>query len=212
MHKNIIHLIAGPIAVNCWIYRYNESDAAVIDPGGDAEKIISALKKNSLAPEFILLTHGHFDHIGAVTALKTEYPQIKIAIHKNDAKYIGPDADIIQKQSLKAAMGDDSFLNKLWHETPPEDIILEEGSVVGPFTVIHTPGHTGGSICFWDKNEKNLFTGDTLFRHGYGRTDLPDSDADQMRESLRRLFVMDKDIAVYPGHGRTTTINDECGH
>jgi len=210
MTENIIHLVVGPIAANCWIYRYDNNLAAVIDPGAEADKIISALEKNSLAPKYILLTHGHFDHIGATAKLKAAFPsEIKIAVHRDDAKYLGDNAREIQRQSLKAAMGDDSMLETLWHETPPEDIILEEGSVIGPFTVIHTPGHTQGSICFWDKEAGALFTGDTLFKRGYGRTDLPDSDEVQMASSLRRLLSMEDRLAVYPGHGGETTIGRE---
>jgi len=210
MHENIFHLVVGPISTNCWIYRYNENRAAIIDPGDEAEKIISALYKNSLTPEFILLSHGHFDHIGAAAKLTAAFPEmIKIAIHREDAKYIGKDSAAIQKESLRAAMGDDSLLDILWHETPEADIILEEGSDVGPFTVLHTPGHSSGSVCFFDKIANVLFSGDTLFYRGYGRTDLPDSDNNQMTESLRRLFAMDEEITVYPGHGRKTTIGKE---
>ena len=212
MPENIIHLVVGPIATNCWIYRFGADSAAVIDPGAEADKIISALNKNALTPKFILLTHGHFDHIGAVAQLKAAFPdEIKTAIHRDDAKYIGKDAQVIQRQSLKAVMGDDSLLDELWHETPGEDIILEEGSSVGPFNVLHTPGHSQGSVCFYDKEAGALFSGDTLFRQGYGRTDLPDSDNNKLIASLRRLFEMDENIAVYSGHGRATTIGKERG-
>jgi len=213
MTENIIHLVVGPIVTNCWIYKFNSGEAeyaAVIDPGDEAEKIIAALKENSLIPKYILLTHGHFDHIGAVAQLKKTFADgIQIAIHREDAKYIGLDAFNIQKQSLKAAMGDDSLLNSLWHETPPEDIVLEEGSEIGPFTVLHTPGHSRGSVCFWDKSAGVLFSGDTLFLRGYGRTDLPDSNGEQLFQSLGRLLSMDGNIAVYPGHGRATSIGRE---
>lgn len=210
MSENIFHLIVGPISTNCWIYRYNENRAAIIDPGDEAEKIIAVLQRNSLTPEFILLSHGHFDHIGAIAKLAAAFPgEIKIAIHREDVKYIGKDSAAIQKESLAAAMGDDSLLDILWHETPEPDIILEEGSEIGPFTVLHTPGHSKGSVCFFDKEAAVLFSGDTLFYRGYGRTDLPDSDNNEMTESLRRLFSMDEEIAVYPGHGRKTTIGRE---
>ncbi|MDR0504022.1 MAG: MBL fold metallo-hydrolase [Treponema sp.] len=209
--QNITHLTVGAISTNCWIYRFGEKDAAVIDPGDEAERIISALNELSLVPKFILLTHGHFDHICAVPELakvyKTENPQI--AIHSLDAQYLGPDAYIAHRDSIKAAMGDTSFIDALWRDMPAPDILLKEGSEIGPFAVIHLPGHTKGSAAFWDKKEGVLFTGDTLFAGGVGRTDLPGGDEKDMILSLRRLFAMDAKISVYPGHGDTTTIGQE---
>jgi len=87
--------------------------------------------------------------------------------------------------------------------------LLEEGSTIGPFTVLHVPGHTPGCAAFWDKEQKVLFTGDTLFQRGYGRTDLPGGNEKDLVKSLNRLFSMDPDIKVYPGHGESTTIGQE---
>jgi glyoxylase-like metal-dependent hydrolase (beta-lactamase superfamily II) len=108
-----------------------------------------------------------------------------------------------------AAMGDASFLDLYWSDMPPSDVQLEEGSIIGPFTVLHLPGHTPGSIAFWDKEAGLLFTGDTLFKSGYGRTDLPGGNQMKIYESLNRLFAMDGNITVYPGHGEITTIGQE---
>jgi len=172
--------------------------------------IISALKKNSLTPKYILLTHGHFDHICAVPQLKKEYPGAQIAIHALDAEYLGPEAYKAHEKSVKRAMGSSDFIDALWEDLPSAGIILEEGSEIGPFTVLHLPGHTPGSIAFWDKKAGVLFTGDTLFYRGYGRTDLPGGSQKQMSESLARLFAMDGGIRVFPGHGETTSIGQEC--
>jgi len=206
-NKDIIQLVVGPIATNCWIYPLGNGSAAIIDPGDEADVIISALEKASLVPEYILLSHGHFDHICAVPALAGK--GIKTAIHRFDSKYLGPGAYDVHRHSAKAAMGDASFIDMFWSDMPPADIILEEGSCVGPFTVVHLPGHTQGSVAFWDKEAGVLFTGDTLFKRGYGRTDLPDGDEQQLFDSLRRLFSMDGNIKVYPGHGDATTIGQE---
>ncbi|MCL2758799.1 MAG: MBL fold metallo-hydrolase [Treponema sp.] len=214
--KNIINLVVGPIATNCWIYPLDDGTAAIIDPGDEAEEIIAALKNHKLpngqqlTPKYILLTHGHFDHICAVPQLAAAFPGIiQIAIHSKDSAYLGPDAYNVHKNSIKSAMGNSSFLDMFWADMPPADILLEEGSSVGPFTVIHLPGHTQGSIAFWDKENGMLFTGDTLFARGIGRTDLPGGDENKIFESLRRLFAMEPNIVVYPGHGRTTTIGQE---
>ena len=223
--NNIIHLVVGAIATNCWIYKLepqprsskisegsllDEETAAVIDPGDEAEIIISALKKNNLIPKYILLTHGHFDHIAAVPELAAAFnPRPEIAIHRLDSEYLGPDAYKAHSLSIKAAMGSTSFIDALWNNMPQPDRLLEEGDTIGPFTVLHIPGHTRGSIAFWDKNEKNLFTGDTLFKDDCGRTDLPGGNEKEMIESLRRLSAMDGNITVYPGHGDTTSIGQE---
>jgi glyoxylase-like metal-dependent hydrolase (beta-lactamase superfamily II) len=212
-NKNIIHLTVGSIATNCWIYPLGEKNALVIDPGDEADLIISTLKKYDLVPAYILLTHGHFDHIGAVANLAAAFSQVKpqIAIHHLDSEYLGPDAYKAQSASVKAAMGDTSFIDSMWNDMPPPDLLLEEGGTVGPFTVLHLPGHTPGSAAFWDKEENVLFTGDTLFEGAYGRTDLPGGSEDAIVASLRRLFAMDAGIKVYPGHGNTTTIGREAG-
>ena len=210
MPKNITNLTVGAIETNCWIYPINEKEAAIIDPGDEADRIISELKKLRLSPSYILLTHGHFDHIAGVPHLIEKLdPKPQIAIHHLDAEYLGPDAYKVHTVSVKAAMGSSTFIDTFWHDLPPADILLEEGSEIGPFTVLHLPGHSPGSAAFWDRKEGVLFSGDTLFYYAYGRTDLPGGNEAGMFASLRRLFEMDENIKVYPGHGRTTTIRLE---
>jgi len=217
--KNITHLSVGLLATNCWIYPLGEKEAAVIDPGAEEDLIISTLNKLNLNPRYILLTHGHFDHIAALPELAAVYSgnsQIapQIAIHRMDSKYLGADAYKVHRPNIEAAMGNasyvDIFLPAGKKEMPPADIILEEGSTIGPFTVLHLPGHTCGSIAFWDKDEGVIFTGDTLFEGAYGRTDFPDGNEQDIFTSLRRLFAIDEKTLVYPGHGRTTTIAREA--
>jgi glyoxylase-like metal-dependent hydrolase (beta-lactamase superfamily II) len=214
---NIIRLIVGPIETNCWIYQIGEKDAAIIDPGDDADVIVRALKDANLFPKYILLTHGHFDHIAAVRDLHETYNS-QIAIHRLDSEYLGAEAYKTHMTSAKAAFGSsagvvyliDSFLPPGKRELPPAGILLEEGSVIDSLTVLHLPGHTPGSVAFWDKEAGILFTGDTLFKQGYGRTDLPGGNETALIASLRRLFVMDAAIKVFPGHGDATTIGAEA--
>ena len=210
-NKNINRIVVGPVSTNCWIYQVGANEAAVIDQGDEAQTIISALKKLSLTPKYILLTHGHFDHICALPELKAAYEECQIAIHRLDSEYLGADAYKVHSISIKAATGDPSFIDSFWQDMPEPDLLFEEGVAVGPLTVLHVPGHTHGSSAFWDKKAGVIFTGDTLFRNGYGRTDLPGGDAEKMPASLRRLFEMDGNIAVYPGHGGETTIGREAG-
>jgi glyoxylase-like metal-dependent hydrolase (beta-lactamase superfamily II) len=107
-------------------------------------------------------------------------------------------------------MGSTSFIDGLWNEMPQADRLLEEGDSIGPLTVLHLPGHTPGSSAFWDKDGGMLFSGDTLFEDSWGRTDLPGGNEEQMMASLSRLFKMDPNIKVYPGHGELTTIGREA--
>jgi len=210
MNKNIIKLVVGPIATNCWIYPLEDNAVAIIDPGDEANAIISALDKAKLIPKYILLTHGHFDHIGAVPILAEAFAGMtQVAIHSKDSEYLGPQSYEIHKNSIKSAMGDTSFLDFYWQQMPAADIILEEGSNIGPFSVLHLPGHTQGSAAFWDKDNGVLFTGDTLFAGAYGRTDLPGGNEEEMYKSLKRLSIMDANITVYPGHGEITAIGRE---
>ena len=210
----LINLTVGPIETNCWIYPFDgESGSAVlIDPGAEPDRIISTLEKNGLVPRFIVLTHGHFDHITALpevaAAFQSKNPEI--AIHRLDAGYLGPGSRNAHGLSLTAAGGGASFIDASWEEPPPPGRLLEEGDTIGPFTVLHIPGHTPGSIALWDKEADILFSGDTLFEGDYGRTDLPGGNEETIIASLRRLFAMDGTIKVYPGHGSATAIAREA--
>ena len=216
--KNIIQLVVGPLVTNCWIYSMDDC-TAIIDPGDEADVIIATLEKlmltfspgQRISPVYILLTHGHFDHVNGLSQLAEAFPgQIQIAIHSLDSEYIGPDAYDIQKVSLKAAFGDSAFMDRIWKGFPAPDIILEDGAVIGSLSVLHLPGHSPGSVAFWDKEAKIIFSGDTLFAGARGRTDLPGGNESDITKSLDRLLKMDGDIKVYPGHGGITTIGNEC--
>jgi len=222
--KKIYHIVVGNLAANCWIYPLESEQpskttpCAVIDPGEEGGRIIAFLDQHKLFPAYIILTHGHFDHIGAVSAIAAEYrsrysgaeKNVTIAIHAADAEYLGPDAFPVHNRSLTAVLGNPVNSKMLLDPQPNPDKLLQEGDTVGALTVLHLPGHSPGSIALWDEKAGIMFTGDTLFCGGYGRTDLPGGNSEQLYASLKRLFAMNGDIQVYPGHGEISTIGREA--
>ena len=179
----------GPIGTNCYLLGDETSKAcAMIDPGGDPDDILSMIREAGFALKAILLTHGHFDHIGAVAALAGE--NTPIWIHRLDAEMLTNPARNLCRM-IRAEV-----------TAPPATHLLEEGDRLEAagveLTVLHTPGHTPGSVCFRTGNY--LFTGDTLFHGGYGRTDFPGGSPEDMRRSLARLAPLEAACAIYPGH------------
>jgi glyoxylase-like metal-dependent hydrolase (beta-lactamase superfamily II) len=223
MDKKIDCVIVGDIQTNCWLYaledEINEKRACiVIDPGEEAALIISRLGELNWAPAFILLTHGHYDHLAALPDLLeacekgvfAERLSPKIGIHCLDSQYLGKGAYSVHRRSFAAAGGNSDYVDALWKPMPEADLFFEEGDTAGPLRILHLPGHTPGSAAFYDEKTKVLFSGDTLFRGDYGRTDLPGGNEEKILQSLKRLLSMDGEIAVCPGHGSATTIKEEA--
>ncbi|MFC1980116.1 MBL fold metallo-hydrolase [Chloroflexota bacterium] len=189
----------GPFATNCYIVGSESSkEGMIIDPGDGAEAILKSVKELELDIKDIVMTHGHLDHIGALKALK-ETTGSEVAIHADDAFYL-------QDRPMSAAFG------FTYPDTPPPDRLLKDGDSVDigelHFTVLHTPGHSPGCICLL--GEGILFSGDTLFNYGIGRTDFPGGSYEQLMNSIHtRLMALPDDTKVYPGHGPDTTIGTE---
>ncbi|RLC38371.1 MBL fold metallo-hydrolase [Candidatus Falkowbacteria bacterium] len=168
-------IVVGPILTNCYLLNSKE-EIAVIDPGGDPDVIINEIIKLNGDLKYIINTHYHFDHTLSNLDIKKAFPRIKILIHKYEKGKI----------KFKA----DKFLDS------EEEIKI--GNII--IKIINTPGHSKGSICLLGKDF--IFTGDTLFADGYGRTDLPTGSAPEMAESLARLKkIIKTGMMVYPGHG-----------
>jgi glyoxylase-like metal-dependent hydrolase (beta-lactamase superfamily II) len=192
-------LVVGPLASNCYIVASEDREGIIIDPGADATEIMKEVIKLKLEIKYIVLTHGHIDHIGALKEIK-EATSAKIAVHTEDV-------DSLQKQSLIAEQFGISF-----QDPPSADLLLKDGDIINIgteyFSVLHTPGHSPGSICLY--GEGILFSGDTLFNFGIGRYDLPGGDYYQLINGISsKLMVLPDETSVYPGHGPATTIGTE---
>jgi hydroxyacylglutathione hydrolase len=193
----------GPLGVNCYLVGDETSRTGmVIDPGAEAKAILKRVKALGLDIKYIVLTHAHFDHIGALKEVK-EATGAEIAIHADDA------------QSLQ--LGNSIALDFGFSFPPPpapDRLLKDEDSLdLGHrrFLVLHTPGHTPGGICLL--GEGVVFTGDTLFNSSVGRTDLPGGNSDEIIDSIRtKLMVLPDNTTVYPGHGPESTIGQERRH
>jgi len=194
----------GPLATNCYAVLCEESrEALIIDPGfsaGEERHVIDHVIRRGFKVKFILNTHGHADHISGNGILK-RLTDAWILIHEEDALMLTDPHENL------------SFMLGLTITSPRADRLLKDEDLISlgdlDFKVIHTPGHTRGSISLFSMEEKIVFTGDTLFAGSIGRTDLPGSSFRDMMDSLRRLMELPDETIVYPGHGDSTSIRWE---
>lgn len=192
-------LPVGELDTNCYLIWDAQQRAAVIDPGGEADRILEAVRREKLSVEAVLLTHVHFDHMLAAPCLLKE----------TGARLLLPETDA-------PALADDTRSLLTWLYPRPElqlspDRLLRNGDrlTVGGLVlqVLHTPGHTPGSSCYLC--EGTLFCGDLLFARSMGRTDFPDGDPEAMRQSLAAVAALEGNLRLCPGHGPETTLEQE---
>ena len=200
----IVCLPVTSMQENVYFYYDNETKVGVvIDPGGEPKRLCRFIADNGLKIEGILLTHGHFDHILAVNAVR-EVTSAPVGCHSDEE---------ITLRSAKR-----SFFGEVGRDTAIEaDILFDDGDVFEfgghKIKVIHTPGHTAGGVSYYAEESSSLFSGDTLFYDSVGRTDLYGGNDAALRSSIKnKLFLLPDDTAVYPGHGESTTIGHEKAH
>jgi glyoxylase-like metal-dependent hydrolase (beta-lactamase superfamily II) len=204
-------LVLGSYENNSYIVRPDRktTDCIIIDTGLTVKLLIDFLKEKNLNPHTLILTHGHADHIAGAASLRKKFDKIKVCIHKADSAMLG---DAVSNLSSWA------YTNIT---TTPADVIFDKEGLIEfgdlAFQLIHTPGHTLGGICLYNKEEKILFSGDTLFAGSIGRTDFPGYDSQKCLKLLvdnikSKLLILPEDTAVLPGHGENTTIKQEKLH
>lgn len=196
----VIKKSLGQMGTNCYvIWDEITLEAAVVDPGFEDQQICDIIGEHKLKVKYILLTHGHFDHLGGVNQIK-QLTGAKVLIHENDAECL-----LDPRRNLSALAGMAMVL-------APADGYLKENEKVTlgetAIQVIHTPGHSKGGVCLLVENQ--LIAGDTLFNTSIGRTDFADGDLSELLNGIEtKLFVLDDDTIVLPGHGGNTTIGYE---
>ncbi len=202
----IVKVVTGPLEENCYVVRDKKSSlCVVIDPGADGEKIAQAIDDFSV--KYILLTHAHFDHVGALGYIKDKFGG-EILMHRGDLP-------LLENASVSAG-----FFGLSVPEPPPPDGFVEDGDEIQfgglNMRVIHVPGHSPGGVAYLlpadrdSKHGKHLFTGDILFAGSVGRTDLPGGNWESLITGIKeKLMVLPPDTIVYPGHGPETTVGRE---
>ncbi len=210
-------VVVGPWRTNCYIYSSAKKECIIIDPGGDEAEISSRVDVLNMVPVGIALTHGHVDHVAALGRLKESYEErgysLPVAIHGSDRVYLGAGGMDIHRESLEFLdMDEIGFFGSEFPGLPKADVRLRAGDRVFnmDIVVLETPGHTPGSVCFYSEKEGILFSGDTMFFDGMGRTDLPGGNEKKLRESIEKaIMILPPETRVFPGHGPFTTIERE---
>lgn len=192
-------LVVGPLENNClMIADEKTAECLVTDPGDEPDRILDLIKENNFRVKYILCTHAHFDHVGALPELKEE-TGAKIVLHSDDL--------VIYRNATEAAKSWGFEIDPL----PEPDLLVSEGDILRfgdlEFRVLHTPGHSPGGICVY--GEGILVTGDTLFSGSVGRTDLYGGDVNKLKTSFKRLMSLPDETRVLPGHGPESTIGQE---
>ena len=195
----IINLFPGSYGSNCYLVE-DSGHALIVDPSASAAAILRRLREDGCTADAVLLTHGHFDHIMSIDTLRGAEEGLQVLIHEADAPMLTDG----QKNAFALFFGQE----RVWKDA---DVLLRDGQTItvgnAVFRVLHTPGHSPGSICLLCEEEGVLITGDTLFADNIGRCDLWEGSHAVMRKTLQALRDLPGDLTIYPGHGGTNTLS-----
>lgn len=198
----IIAMPVGLVQANCYIvYKKEDKKALVIDPGGEPEKIIDTIVRHQLQVQAILLTHAHFDHIGGLDSVR-KHTNAPVYLHKAEWKWL----------TEPALNGSAKLMGETITASEADDGLAEGSMEIGEFNIkiLHTPGHSPGSVSFVFSKDNFAICGDVLFQQGVGRTDLVEGDMKTLENSIRKkLYPLPDNLTVLPGHGPATTIGYE---
>lgn len=201
----IVDALRGGRSCNVYFFGPETGRMIIVDPGTfDSKKLLSYIEKNGYSIKTILITHGHFDHIASLGAVKEAFPDARIYINEKEVPLLHDPKLNLSSYFLPG--GSISYDFKGVRELKDDEKFEVEGVSV---TALFTPFHTAGSVSYYLPREKILFSGDTLFKSGIGRSDLPSAEPESTGKSLRKLFALPDDVAVFPGHGFRTTIGRE---
>lgn len=213
----IERIVVGNLYTNAYIASVSKKECILIDPGAEVGKLIKRLEAINMTPLAIILTHGHLDHTGAAVGVIEHFAkrdvQVQVGIHNGDSSFLGLPGVEANRATFEffGDRGVEAY-EGLIGPIPEADFYFEEGDSIldTDLIVMHTPGHTKGSISIYSESRKVVFSGDTLFFHSIGRTDVPLGDEEQLKTTIRdRLFTLPPDTRLFPGHGPVSTIERE---
>jgi len=196
-----IQIPLGPLQTNCYILLNSDKECIIFDPGDQGDDLNKYLKSEGFRPLAILMTHAHFDHIGAIDSVRDQW-KIPVYIHEKESEWL----------TNSTLNGSARYGINITSRAADNLISFEEPLEIGPFllNILFTPGHSPGSISYYSKEANALFAGDTLFDGSIGRTDLPGGNHEQLLKSIKtKLFPFRDSTEVLPGHGPATTIKKE---
>jgi glyoxylase-like metal-dependent hydrolase (beta-lactamase superfamily II) len=210
-------IIVGPLYTNTYAISTGKKECILVDPGADSEEILSRLEVLNVVPVAIVFTHGHLEHTSAAQEIIDHYSEremkIDVGIHRSDRPYLPPKGKETNA-ALFRPFGKEAtkVFKALYRELPKPTFFLKDGDPVldTDFVVLHTPGHSQGSVCLYSEDREMLFSGDTLFFKTVGRTDVVGADLKKMTKSIRsRLFELPPETRLFPGHGPNSTLERE---
>ncbi|WP_428909108.1 MBL fold metallo-hydrolase [Niallia sp. Krafla_26] len=192
----------GPVQTNCYVLKREDSSCLIVDPGSEGEKLIQYLQKEDLNPVAVVLTHAHFDHIGAIDTIRSAY-HIPVYVHEKEKDWLS---------SPELNLSEHMQVGKVQVNGADEIIKGEQELTIGSFTfqIYETPGHSPGSISLYFESDGIICSGDALFKGSIGRTDLPGANHEQLLKSIHeKLLTLPEDTVVLCGHNDVTTIGNE---